>query len=41
MNAFTKSTVIPATPRETPLPSLISGRIRVKNAERFLKGREL
>ena len=41
MNAFTKSTVFAATPRDAPLPSLISGRIRVKNAERFLKERGL
>jgi type I restriction enzyme S subunit len=38
---FTESTVESAALRDALLPKLISGEIRVKDAERFLKEREL
>lgn len=41
MRLFTESTVEPAALRDTLLPKLISGEIRVKDAERFLKERGL
>jgi len=39
--AFTESTVESAALRDALLPKLNSGEIRVKDAERFLKEREL
>jgi len=41
MRLFTESTVESAALRDTLLPKLISGEIRVKDAERFLKERGL
>jgi len=40
-SAFTESTVESAALRDALLPKLISGEIRVKDAEQFLIGREL
>lgn len=41
MNKIRKYTIIYATFRDTLLPKLISGEIRVKDAEKFLKERGL
>jgi len=40
-DAFPESTVESASLRDALLPKLISGALRVKDAERFLKEREL
>jgi len=41
LTGFTEATVEPAALRDALLPKLISGEIRVKDAERFLKERGL